>query len=131
MEQRRSRSGCITGTYSIDMETIVKKAIKQKRTTPYVNGERVSFVALGRLYGCDRETAALRYKAVAGKVTWAKLDRQFGQVAAGRLRQKQNRIFRNNKIIHARQNRRRPLASIAATHNLSVQRIQQIAGALH
>lgn len=109
----------------------MKQSKQKKRATPHVSGERVSFVELGKHYNCDRETAALRYKAIPGNATWTKLDRVFWRVAATRLRQKQSRLSRNNKIIHARQNRRRPLASIAADFNISVQRVQQIAGALN
>lgn len=108
----------------------MKKQAKKKRATPHVNGERTSFVHIGNVLSCDRETAALYYKAISGKVTWSKLWAQKDRAWANRRKEVEAKRQRDARITAARQNRRRPLSSIAATFALSRQRIQQIAGSL-
>ncbi len=109
-----------------------KKVKKIRRACPCVDGERTSFVQIGRLLGCDRARAAEIYKSVTGDVTWKKLHRADHLFAMAERKERARLAERDQKIIDLRHERGFELADIVAEigGGISIQRVQQIAGPL-
>lgn len=99
------------------------------RNHPIVNGKATTFPKLAEKLGISEYAARQRYHRAAG-------DAAEGEVKMHALRAldrvRARRAKRDAKIIHERQNRRRELWSVQARvgTNVSIQRIQQIAGPL-
>lgn len=96
------------------------------RNHPIVNGKATTFPELARKLGIGKDGARGRYNRLA----------ELGPVTMHALRaidrDKAQRKKRDARIVQERQGLRKPLWSVAARAgvNLSVQRIQQIAGSL-
>lgn len=120
------------GTYSTDMEKIMKKQAKKKtRACPRINGERTSFVELGKALSCDRERAAEVYKSITGKVTWVKLFRADHNLTLAKRVEREKMARRDARIVRLR-SQGVELKDIVAKlgNSITVQRAQQIAGTL-
>lgn len=100
------------------------------RPRPVVDGQRTTFPALAGKLNISSETARSRYHRLAkeGPVTLKRLRALGRALTMARKR----RAERDARIIHERQTRRRELVMVSArvAPNVSIQRIQQIAGAL-
>lgn len=96
------------------------------RNHPIVDGKATTFPKLAERLGCGKDGARRRYRLLAaqGPVTLRDL--------RAINRERDRRAARDARIIHERQNMRRELASIASRigNRITVQRVQQIAGAL-
>lgn len=96
------------------------------RNHPIVNGKPTTFPQLAKRLGIGKDGARKRYNRLAelGSVTMHDL-RAIDRDNARRKK-------RDARIVHERQANRRPLWSVAARvgGDLSLQRIQQIAGSL-
>lgn len=99
------------------------------RNHPIVNGKATTFPKLAKKLGISEYAARQRYnRAAADPAEETVTMRALRAIDRARSR----RAKRDAKIIHERQTRRRELWSVQArvATNVSIQRIQQIAGAL-
>lgn len=97
------------------------------RNHPIVNGKATTFPKLAKKLGIGKDGARKRYNllAEAGEEVTMYALRAVDRVKARRAK-------RDARIVHERQNMRRELWSVQARvgTNISIQRVQQIAGPL-